>query len=983
MPSVNPEWSQWLVSRLPLLGFCILDRHQRPDTATELFTLTENSVTYKVVKISEMGSEEVFCPVVPDENRFTLAGGLVTGNCGFVSTKNIGNPDIPNAFSDPFCWLMDMSMLGVGVGFDTEGVRKVRIIRPTKSEPFRVADSREGWVEYVRQLLESYVNPDVPFPVADYRDIRPKGAKIKGFGGTSSGPDALKRLTNRVIKLLDYRNGTMVTSRVIVDLANFIGECVVSGGVRRTAEIGFGKPEDGEFLALKDFENNPEAQELPRWASNNSVVVNGVPVDYNRLAEYTARNGEPGYLFLENARRFGRMIDGENLADIHAEGANPCVTKDTIVFTSNGPKTVESLINEPFVAVVDSVEYPSTYKGFFQTGVKPVYMLSTKEGYTVKVTGNHKILEASSLTRKKRYTKWTEARDLKPGDLIVLNNSRTEKGSYSWGTEEDGLRNDGWLLGSLLGDGHFYENTVKLEYWGDEREELLKFACVAIQQDKKLSDLRGCEIEDRDMVTVGSVYVANLCEQYGIDRDKTIKESVLLDTSSEFQRGFLCGLFDADGSVQGSLTKGVSVRLGSVTLQHLHVAQKMLLNLGVASTIYRHRKDAGVQEFSEREYFCHAAHELVISEDNLIQFQRMISFETRSKREKLNGLIDSYVRSPNRERFVARVESLTYLGVEPVYDCTIPEKHAFDANGIIAHNCNEQTLWDRELCCLVENFPSNCDDYDDFARTLKFSYLYAKAVTLIPSHDSRTNAVMTKNRRIGCSQSGIWDNISKVGFKEHIRWCDEGYKEICKIDDEYSNWLGIPKSIKKTSIKPSGTISKLVGVREGVHQAKGEYEIQSIRLNADSPLIPRLMEAKIKVEPAIKEPNTVVAYFPMHWPGQAPKAASMWEQMELAAQMQAYWADNQVSVTVDFDQIQEGSQIGLALEMYSSRLKGISFLPRQAELHYKQLPKRVCSKEEYETYRDKISAPDFSNIRTHEVDDLYCDGGFCTAVAGE
>jgi ribonucleoside-triphosphate reductase len=546
-------------------------------------------------------------------------GGACLNNCGFVSTKNIGNPDVENAFSDPFCWLMDMSMLGVGVGFDTEGAGKVRIRKSKDRVLFVVEDSREGWVSYVRTLLESYVRDDVPFPLADYSRIRPKGAKINGFGGTSSGPEALERLTNRVVKLLNYRNGTMVTSGVIVDLANFIGECVVSGGVRRTAEIGFGKPGDGEFLALKDYENNPEARELPRWASNNSIVVNGAPVDFERLAKYTARNGEPGYFFLENARRYGRMVDGENLADIHAEGANPCV---------------------------------------------------------------------------------------------------------------------------------------------------------------------------------------------------------------------------------------------------------------------------------------------------------------------------------------------------------------------------EQTLWDRELCCLVENFPSRCDGYEDFARTLKFSYLYAKVVTLIPTHDPRTNAVMTKNRRIGGSQTGIWDNIHKIGFKEHIRWCDEGYREICAIDDEYSNWLGIPKSIKKTSVKPSGTISKLVGVREGVHQAKGEYEIQSIRINADSPLIPRLLEAKIKVEPAIMEPNTMVAYFPMHWPGQAPKAASIWEQLELAAQLQAYWADNQVSVTVDFDQEQEGPEIGRALEMYSSRLKGVSFLPRQATLHYKQLPKRVCSREEYETYKAKISTPDFSNIRTHEVDDLYCDGGLCT-LAGE
>jgi ribonucleotide reductase class II len=974
------RFMRWAAKHAPLMGFCVIDATFFDHNGLNYYalTVTEQTASYRVVKISEGPEEEVFCPVVPDENKFMLAHGIVTGNCGFVSTKNIGNKDVENSFSAPFCWLMDMSMLGVGVGFDTKGAGKVTIRKPDLCEPFVVGDSRTGWVDYVRNLFESYVDPNVPFPMADYSEVREKGAKINGFGGTASGPEALVRLTDRTVKLLDALDEKEITSSAIVDLANFLGECVVSGGVRRTAEIGFGKADDYEFVELKDYENNPEARELPRWASNNSVIVNGGPVDFQKLSSYTARNGEPGYLFLENARRFGRMIDPEDHADMNAEGANPCVTKDTIVFTSKGPKSVESLIGNPFTAVVDAEEHPSTDKGFFSTGVKPVYLLTTEEGYSVKVTGNHKILEASALTRKKRYTKWTEARDLKPGDLIVLNNTRTSKGSYTWGTEKEGRADDGWLLGSLLGDGHFYENTVKLEYWGEEKEALLTYAISAIPEEQKRSDMKGHEIKDRDMVTVGSVYVAKLCQTYGIERDKTLREATLLDTSSDFQRGFLRGLFDADGSVQGTQQKGVSVRLGSVTLQHLHVAQKMLLNLGIASTIYKHRKDAGLQEFSGREYHCHASHELVISEDNLQQFQRMVSFETKSKRERLNGLLDSYVRSPNRERFVARVESLTYIGVESVYDCTIPKKHAFDANGIIAHNCNEQTLWDRELCCLVENFPARCDDYEDFAKTLKCSYLYAKVVTMIPTHNPQTNAVMTKNRRIGCSQSGIWDNIHRIGFREHIRWCDQGYREICAIDEEYSNWLGIPKSIKKTSIKPSGTISKLVGAREGIHQAKGEYEIQSIRLNEDSPLIPRLREANIKIETAVYEPNTVVAYFPMHWPGQSERPASMWEQLELAAQMQAYWADNQVSVTVDFDPKTEGPQIGLALEMYASRVKGLSFLPRSAEEHYVQLPKRVCTREEYEEYKESIKDPDFSNLRTHEAEDLFCDGTSCT-----
>ena len=106
-----------------------------------------------------------------------------------------------------------------------------------------------------------------------------------------------------------------------------------------------------------------------------------------------------------------------------------------------------------------------------------------------------------------------------------------------------------------------------------------------------------------------------------------------------------------------------------------------------------------------------------------------------------------------------------------------------------ANPCVEQTLWDLELCCLVETFPSMCDDYEDYQRTVKFAYLYAKTVTLVPTHNAATNQVMLANRRIGCSQSGIQDNIEKIGLRAHLDWCDQGYAYIRELDEMYSDWL--------------------------------------------------------------------------------------------------------------------------------------------------------------------------------------------------
>ena len=143
--------------------------------------------------------------------------------------------------------------------------------------------------------------------------------------------------------------------------------------------------------------------------------------------------------------------------------------------------------------------------------------------------------------------------------------------------------------------------------------------------------------------------------------------------------------------------------------------------------------------------------------------------------------------------------------------------------------CAEQSLESYEICNLVETFPSRHDTLEDYKRTLKFAYLYAKTVTLVPTHNERTNAIMLRNRRIGLSQSGIVESFERHGRRTHFNWCDDGYRYICNLDRIYAQWLCVPESIKKTSIKPSGTVSLLPGVTPGIHYAHSEYYLRAMR----------------------------------------------------------------------------------------------------------------------------------------------------------
>ena len=241
-------------------------------------------------------------------------------NCAFVSTENIKDD-----LGTPFTFLMDASMLGVGVGFDTLGAGKLIVKGPNASrqtETYQIPDTRQGWVESLRLQLESHFLGTAPVEF-DYSDIREAGVPIAGFGGVSSGPAPLKDLHDKVDEILGNSAGEPISITAIVDIMNLIGKCVVAGNVRRTAEIVFGEADSQEYLDLKNYEVNPHRAEYG-WTSNNSIFAE-LGMDYTEACERVKLNGEPGFAWLENMQNYSRMNNGPDYKDHRVKGGNPCL----------------------------------------------------------------------------------------------------------------------------------------------------------------------------------------------------------------------------------------------------------------------------------------------------------------------------------------------------------------------------------------------------------------------------------------------------------------------------------------------------------------------------------------------------------------------------------------------------------------------------------------------------------------------------------
>lgn len=550
---------------------------------------------------------------ITDEKQLFAA----LNNCSFVSTNNLKQD-----LSKPFCFLMDMSMLGVGVGFDTKGKEQIVIHQPKQeSELYVIPDTREGWVDSLKLLLESYFVKNKKSVQFDYSQIRKYGELIKTFGGKASGPDPLIKMHTSIRQLFDNREGDLITDVDIVDVMNFIGVCVVAGNVRRTAEISFGDYNSDAYLKLKDYKWDGEKyvgsnakRASHGWASNNSIFAD-IGMNYEKVGNQTANNGEPGYAWLENMQGYSRMNSGKDYKDNRVMGGNPCL---------------------------------------------------------------------------------------------------------------------------------------------------------------------------------------------------------------------------------------------------------------------------------------------------------------------------------------------------------------------------EQSLESYELCCLVENFPSRHDSIDDFKKTLKYAYLYAKTVTLGQTHWPETNKVMLRNRRIGTSQSGIVMAIEKLGIEQYRQWCEQGYEAIERYDEIYSEWLCVPLSKKKTSVKPSGSVSLLPGVTPGMHFPESNYYIRRINISKSSDLVQKCIDAGYKIKQSVYDTTSMIVEIPVAVEGiRTVNEVSMWEQLALAAFLQKYWADNQVSCTVTFKP-HEGSDIKYALNYYQYQLKGISFLPKlEKGTTYAQMPYEEIDKQTYHSLMSNIKQLDFKDISEESTPEKFCDSSKC------
>jgi len=557
---------------------------------------------------------------------------------------------------------------------------------------------------------------------------------------------------------------------------------------------------------------------------------------------------------------------------------NPCLTADTWVHTEHGARQISDLIGKQVAVYVNGELFSTTADGFFMTGNKPIVKLQTKEGYTLRLTDNHQLLKVTAQTQHAQYTEWVETKDLQIGDRILLHDHREIQ---SW--EGEGNFEEGWLIGNLLGDGSLYQTQWNdgacLRYWGETKEVMASYAVKTLEYatNYEAKNPVGHYHKQLQHQVINSSGLATLAARFGISPQNKILSTEIEKSSYNFYCGFLRGFFDADGSVQGKQEKGVSVRLAQSNLDTLQAVQRMLARVGIISSIYQQRRPAGVRMLpnSDRElapYLCKEQYELVIANDNLQHFASTIGFQDPLKSARLQESLGNYARKMNRERFTATITGITADGIEPVYDCTVPQVSRFDANGIVAHNCGEILGADFH-CNLSEVHLNQIDPRNEKEQEEAFK---AGALSVAALLNHRFNEERYQFSRevdpiVGVSFTGLFDFFVHAFGVDWLRWWEAGrpdtvqgldfkdreaaylnrWREIVnQTVNEYCDSHRLRRPNRSTTVQPAGTKSLLTGASPGWHPPKAQRFIRRITFRKDDPVARACMDYGYSIIPS-------------------------------------------------------------------------------------------------------------------------------------
>ena len=728
---------------------------------------------------------------------------------------------------------------------------------PDWSGSFEIEDSREGWAAALVDLIDTHYRDEVKHfhRVYDVSRVRPAGSRLRTFGGSASGPLPIAKMlleVNAILSGLAYA-GERLTGLDAMEIDHAIAQCVVAGGVRRSARMSmmhWRDPQIGQFIECKSETGS-------HWTTNISVEVDqefwdsvtrkDSPYGYHAdavlklITEGMVGNGEPGFWdsSLSNVGEPNRV-----------NCTNPCLTGDSVIATVNGPRT--------FADLAESGEDVEVYSWDPKT--------------------------------KTPVIRWMRRPHLTATSAEILK-----------------VTFDSGLVVRCTPDHSFYT-------------------------------FRGDKVQAKDLMGRRSKSIRAFSASYDSSGHERVHGWDSKRNAANHQWTHRMIWENANGPIpDGMVIAHLDGDSSNNKLENL----ALMTPYDHASYDYPKRLANG---FHNRKLAC-ANH-------------KVVSVEPAGYADVYNGMVE---------------DSHTYIVLDP-------EPVAGHMSGIVSANCGEITLEAWEPCNLGHiNLAAFARDNGkvDYLGLLKAHRLMTRFLiraTFSDVADPKSREVLDRNRRIGVGHTGVASFVALTGRryseapadKQLTAMLRELAVEVDQAAADFCHQLRIPVPVKKRTVAPTGTISKMPGVSEGIHPIFSKYFIRRLRFSrhddAQRLQVGLLADQGYEVSDDLYAADTFVVSIPTKdslldaveriWGRErasniveAADDLTLNELLAFQALYQTCWADNAVSFTANVPQGVDPGIVAEHITKFGGLLKGATIFP---ESSMPQAPYERISRKEYE-----------------------------------
>ena len=863
-------------------------------------------------------------------------------NCSFLAVDDM------HAFSEAMFLLLG----GSGVGFSVQKHHVEclpEIHKPTKKRRFLIGDSIEGWADAVKSLIRAYTEGR-SMPDFDFRDIRPKGARLITSGGKAPGPEPLKDCLHNLQKILDRKSdGSKLTPLECHDMMCYIADAVLAGGIRRAAMISLFSLDDDEMFTCKYnhwYELNPQ-----RARANNSAVILRHRMKEREFKQLwkkiqMSNTGEPG-IFWTNDKNMGI----NPCSEISLKSNQLCVAGNTKLVTRDGVTSISDAVGRE-VDIWNGQRWAKTVPFKAGCGVE-LYRVTLSDGSYLDATADHRWLVKNRF--QKKYVELTTIQ------LVA----RMQKDRYAISTPRTTVLCDtgsdeplAYDYGYVTGDGSVGSEESCLTNGYDR----VPFA--GVYNDTNIDF--ACGHKGGELINVlGTKYVNHYFD--GLDKGlcRQLKWSdglpqFLFGWSEKSILSFMAGWVDADGSMAN---KGC--RLYGKEGQ-IRDAQLLLTKCGVISSVNLCAKAGQVLEI--------AGH-IVTRKHDLWYLQIPNAHKIPSQRLDLSKGTDAKFKGKNQVvRSVVKLD-----GVHDSFCLEEPELHQCLFSNVLTKQCNltEVNVLDIDT---QEDLNARCKAAT-FIGTLQASYTDFHYLREIWQRNCEKDALL------GVSMTGICSGgVLELNIEEAANVCVEENRRVAEL-------IGINPAARVTCIKPSGTTSLVFGCSSGIHEWHDRFYIRRMRVGKNEAIYKYLIEncPEILEDDLLKSGTQAVISIPQKAPEKALvlRDSTPIKLLERVKRFADEWitpghnsGDNKhnVSVTVN---IGDGQWDEVRDWLWKNRdsYTGITCLPLDDHT-YVQMPFQSCTEEVYEKMLKKVKNIDLSKVIemedcTQHTEQAACSGGAC------